>query len=222
MNLIRKFFLIAAVLCTFAISAGIQPSTAEAGPDPVVIFETTMGRFIVILYPKQAPVTVENFLKYVDAGFYDGTVFHRVIRMEKPRVENPKDDTTINIVQGGGYTYPLSMKNTLAPIKSESRKGLSNEKGTIAMARSTDPHSATSQFFINVEDNPVLNYSTTKQIYSQDPEKEVVNAGYCAFGKVLRGMNVVEEILKVKTVRKGDMEDVPAKPIYITKAYRAQ
>ena len=219
MNSIRKFFLFAVMAGTLALGLGIYSPAAEAaGPDPVVIFETTMGRIIVILYPREAPVTVENFLKYVDSGFYDGTVFHRVIQQEKSKKRG--DDLTINIVQGGGFTYPLKPKSTMRPIICESQKAMNNKKGTIAMARGADPDSATSQFFFNVEDNPVLDYSREPERW--DPEKFDVIMGYCAFGKVLRGMDVVEKMLHVKTTRKGIMEDVPVTPIYITKAYRAK
>jgi len=224
MNMIRRFFLIAAVLCTLTIGMVIQASTAEAGgPNPVVIFQTTMGRIIVMLYPKEAPVTVENFLKYVDSGFYDGTIFHRIILQKKPKRgpnDDPKNDLTINIVQGGGFLYPLKAKRTMPPIPCESRKALLNEKGTIAMARGANPDSATSQFFFNVEDNPSLDYKRIQDAW--DDDKYDVKTGYCAFGKVLRGMDVVEKIQKVKTTRMGVLDDVPAKPIYITKAYRAK
>ncbi|MBI9081319.1 MAG: peptidylprolyl isomerase [Pseudodesulfovibrio sp.] len=220
MTLIRKILLSASILCTLALGLiSAAPTAQAAGPNPVVIFETTMGRIIIMLHPKEAPVTVENFLKYVDLGFYDGTVFHRVIRQQKAKVSTDQD-LTVNIIQGGGFTYPLRPKSTMPPIICESKKALLNKKGTIAMARGAEPDSATSQFFFNVEDNPSLNYTTVKDKW--DEKKFETRMGYCAFGRVLRGMDVVEKIQKVKTTRMGVLDDVPAKPIYITKAYRAK
>ncbi len=220
MKAIRTIALLTVLFCTLCLGIVVQPSTAKAGgPDPVVIFETTMGRIIVILYPKQAPVTVANFLKYVDTGFYDRTIFHRIIRQEVNK-KNPEDNLAINIVQGGGFNYPLRPKRTMAPIISESKKAMLNKKGTISMARGNDPNSATSQFFFNAEDNPSLDYMRVPDQW--DEQKFETRVGYCAFGKVLRGMDVVEKMLNVKTTRMGVLNDVPAKPIYITRAYRAK
>jgi len=170
---------------------------AQAGPAPVVVLETTMGKIILMLDERNTPETVKNFLRYVDEGFYDGTIFHRVI--------NSKD---MAIVQGGGFEYPMKRKRTYAPIKNEALNAKSNDEGTVAMARSTAPDSATCQFFFNVQDNPVFNYKGPS-----DP-------GYAVFGKVIRGMNVVKDIAKVKTGKKGMYQDVPREPVYIKKAYR--
>jgi peptidyl-prolyl cis-trans isomerase A (cyclophilin A)/peptidyl-prolyl cis-trans isomerase B (cyclophilin B) len=224
MTLIRKILLSASILCTLTLGLiSAAPTAQAAGPNPVVIFETTMGRIIIMLYPKEAPITVENFLKYVDAKFYDGTIFHRVIRQEKPKQDqkyDASDDLTINIVQGGGFLYPMKSKRTMPPIPCESRKAMLNKKGTIAMARGAEPDSATSQFFFNAEDNPSLDFKRIQDAW--DDEKFDIKMGYCAFGKILRGMDVVEKMLKVKTTRMGIFDDVPAKPVYITKAYRAK
>ncbi len=160
----------------------------------MVTFKTNYGDITLELFADKAPVTVENFLSYVKEGFYDGTVFHRVI-----------DGF---MIQGGGFTEDMAQKDTKAPIKNEANSGVSNEKGTIAMARTNDPHSATAQFFINVKDNDFLNFTS-----------ESVNGwGYCAFGKVTEGMDVVEKIKDVKTGSHGFHQDVPVEPVIIEKA----
>ena len=143
--------------------------------NPVVLLETTSGDILVELYPDKAPETVANFLKYVDNGFYNNTIFHRVI----PGF----------MIQGGGLTARMQQKDTEAPIKNEADNGLKNDRGTIAMARTMDPHSATAQFFINLVDNDFLNF--------QAPSGN--GWGYCVFGKVTEGMDVVDKIAKVKT-----------------------
>jgi peptidyl-prolyl cis-trans isomerase B (cyclophilin B) len=175
-------------------------------PNPVVEVETTMGSFKVELYARKAPITVKNFLAYVDEKLYDGTVFHRVI-----------GDF---MIQGGGFEAgKLSEeKPTRAPIKNEASNGLSNKRGTIAMARTDDPDSATSQFFINVEDNTP---STKRNLDRKGnlPGQE----GYAVFGKVIEGMDVVDKIREVPTEvrvieiqgRKVPMEDVPVKDVVI-------
>ena len=143
--------------------------------NPVVLLETTSGDILVELYPDKAPETVANFLKYVDDGFYNNTIFHRVI----PGF----------MIQGGGFTARMQQKDTSAPIKNEADNGLKNDRGTIAMARTMDPHSATAQFFINLVDNDFLNF--------QAPSGN--GWGYCVFGRVTEGMDVVDKIAKVKT-----------------------
>jgi len=142
--------------------------------NPVVVMKTSMGTIKIELFQDKAPITVKNFLSYVDEKFYDNTVFHRVI-----------DNF---MIQGGGFTAtdPIKQKRTKNPIKNESDNGLKNERGTLAMARTPDPNSATSQFFINVVDNAFLNRSDR-------------DAGYAVFGKVIEGMDVVDKIRKVKT-----------------------
>jgi len=164
--------------------------------NPVVLLETTSGDILVELYPDKAPETVANFLKYVDDGFYNNTIFHRVI----PGF----------MIQGGGLTARMQQKDTSAPIKNEADNGLKNDRGTIAMARTMDPHSATAQFFINLVDNDFLN--------SQAPSGN--GWGYCVFGRVTEGMDVVDKIAKVKTTTVGMYQDVPSDLVVITGASR--
>jgi len=164
--------------------------------NPVVLLETTSGDILVELYPDKAPDTVANFLKYVDNGFYNNTIFHRVI----PGF----------MIQGGGLTCRMQQKDTEAPIKNEADNGLKNDRGTIAMARTMDPHSATAQFFINLVDNDFLNF--------QAPSGN--GWGYCVFGKVTEGMDVVDKIAKVKTTTVGMYQDVPSDMVVITGASR--
>lgn len=164
--------------------------------NPQVLLETTSGDILLELYPDKAPETVANFLQYVDDGFYDNTIFHRVI----PDF----------MIQGGGVTAKLSEKDTRAPIKNEADNGLKNERGTIAMARTMEPHSASAQFFINHKDNDFLNHKAPT----------VDGWGYAVFGKVIDGMDVVDKIAKVKTRSQGGYDDVPADMVLITKASR--
>ena len=164
---------------------------------PLVLLETTSGDILLELYPDKAPATVGNFLAYVDEGFYANTVFHRVI----------KDF----MIQGGGLTLRLEEKPATHPaIANEAATGLKNERGTLAMARTADPHSATCQFFINTADNPDLDHSA--------PDAE--GFGYCAFGKVIEGMDVVDKIQKIKTKALGGHEAVPVDSVLITAASR--
>jgi cyclophilin family peptidyl-prolyl cis-trans isomerase len=158
---------------------------------PSVVFETSQGSFTVELYPEKAPKTVANFLQYVKDGFYENTIFHRVISRF--------------MIQGGGFERDMTEKNTRAPIENESNNGLLNELGTIAMARTMDPNSATAQFFVNLADNQFLNYT------SPDPEQ----IGYCVFGKVTSGLDVVQKIGVTPTTFVGRNADVPVKPIII-------
>lgn len=167
---------------------------AQAAPNKVVTLQTSMGPVMIMLYTDKAPKTVENFLRYVQEGFYDGTVFHRII--------NSKN---MKIVQGGGFEPGMRRKQTHGPIVNEAIYGLKNERGTIAMARTQHPDSATSQFFINLQDNDFLNAT---------PE----NPGYCAFGKVVRGMDVLDKMVEVPTGHMGRFSDVPLKPILLKKA----
>lgn len=158
---------------------------------PSVEFQTSQGNFTVELYPEKAPKTVANFLQYVKDGFYENTIFHRVINRF--------------MIQGGGFERDLTEKNTRAPIVNESNNGLLNETGTIAMARTADPDSATAQFFVNLADNQFLNYT------SPDPEQ----IGYCVFGKVTSGFEVVQKIGLSPTTSMGRNADVPVRPIII-------
>lgn len=164
--------------------------------NPVVLLETTSGDILVELYPDKAPETVANFLKYVDDGFYNNTIFHRVI----PGF----------MIQGGGLTARMQQKDTASPIKNEADNGLKNDRGTIAMARTMDPHSATAQFFINLVDNDFLNF--------QAPSGN--GWGYCVFGRVTEGMDVVDKIARVKTTTVGAYQDVPSDLVVITGASR--
>ena len=187
--------LLPVLLLACALLAAPQAIRAQ-GPDPVVKLETSMGDILVRLDARKAPMTTANFLEYVKAGQYDGTIFHRVI----------KDF----MIQGGGLGPRMDEKATRAPIKNEADNGLSNDRGTIAMARTMDPHSATAQFFINLVDNDFLNYSAPVPS----------GWGYCVFGKVVEGMDVVDKIAKVKTKSVGFHENVPTDMVLITGASR--
>jgi len=159
----------------------------------MIRFETTLGDFTIELFDQEAPLSARNFLDYADAGHFDGTVFHRVI----PGF----------VIQGGGMTADMKQKPTRAPIKNEADNGLKNRRGTLSMARTNDPHSATSQFFVNLVDNAFL-----------DPGRG--GAGYAVFGHVTEGMSVVDAIAKVKTGRKGMHDDVPLEPVVVKSAKR--
>lgn len=169
------------------------PVPTPAPGNPVVVVATTMGEFTIELFKDKAPVSVENFLGYVDAGFYEGTIFHRV----KPGY----------VVQGGGYTPEMVEKATRPPIQNEATNGLRNTRGTVAMARLRALRSATAQFYVNVANNSALDHRG----YSPD------DFGYAVFGRVLSGMDVVDAIAKVPTGTNGDHEDVPTTPVMIQK-----
>ena len=153
---LRYMLFVLALAGTLFLSLGADASlAAPAGPSPVVIIETTMGRVIIMLYPKEAPITCMNFLRYVDEGFYDGTVFHRIVKMEVDEQVEKKKQQAINIVQGGGYVYPLRRKPPLwGPIPNEGGSALDNVKGTVAMARGNDPNSAQCEFFFQRHGQP--------------------------------------------------------------------
>lgn len=161
---------------------------------PIVELDTTYGNIVIELNSEKAPITVANFIDYVESGHYDGLIFHRVI-----------DGF---MIQGGGMDSEMNEKRTGTPIKNEADNGLKNTTGTIAMARTSDPHSATAQFFINVRDNDFLNYS------SPTPQ----GWGYAVFGRVIEGMDVVNQIKGVPTGRFGYHADVPTTPIVINSA----
>ena len=163
-------------------------------PAPQVKFTTSAGEFVIELYPDKAPNTVENFLAYVRDGHYNGLIFHRVI----PGF----------MVQGGGMSVGMKEKKTGDKLENEANNGLTNDCYTVAMARTNDPHSATSQFFINVKDNDFLNHSAPTGS----------GWGYAVFGKVVAGTEVVDAICKVKTGRKGFHDDVPKEDVIIDKA----
>ena len=181
-----RFFLLAAFLST-----SLALSTPLLAANPMVTVETNRGDIVVELYPEKAPKTVANFMQYVDSGYYKETIFHRVINRF--------------MIQGGGFNADMTEKPGLAPIVNEAANGLKNEPGTLAMARTSDPDSATSQFFINLENNVPLNYQ------GNDPEL----IGYCVFGRVLKGMDVVRDIGASPTMNVGPYYDVPKSTVRI-------
>jgi peptidyl-prolyl cis-trans isomerase A (cyclophilin A) len=183
--------LVGVVVLTFSALGFAQTPAAPAtkGDKPVVVLVTSLGEITLELDPQKAPISVQNFLTYVDAGFYDGTVFHRVI----PNF----------MIQGGGMTPNLSQKPTRTPIKNEAENGLKNDAGTIAMARTSAPDSATAQFFINLKDNDFLNHGAR-------------DFGYAVFGHVTHGMDVVRKIGAVPT----GANDVPVEPVLLKSAKR--
>jgi peptidyl-prolyl cis-trans isomerase A (cyclophilin A) len=182
------------LLAAVAVSTLVAPILAAGGSEnPIVRMETSLGEIAIELDGAQAPATVANFLDYVKAGHYDGLVFHRVIGGF--------------MIQGGGFDPQMRQRPTRAPIPNESANGLSNQRGTIAMARTSAPNSATAQFFINVVDNESL-----------DRERAQDGWGYCVFGRVATGMDVVDRIAAVPTAARGPMRDVPHEPVVITRA----
>jgi len=183
-----KFFL-SMMAVVFLLAFPLNNSAADKNPK--VIMKTSMGDITLELYMDKAPVTVKNFVGYVDDKFYDGTIFHRVI----------KDF----MIQGGGHTADMSKKPTKGPIKNEADNGLSNKRGTIAMARMPDPHSATAQFFINHIDNTNLDHMG----------KSDQGYGYCVFGNVVAGMDVVDAIANVKIMTRNGVPNVPRETIEI-------
>jgi len=185
-------FILGAFAASFSTASLAQAK--EKAANPMVLVKTNMGSFKIELYPEQAPVTVKNFLDYVDKKFFDGTTFHRVI----PGF----------VIQGGGFDKDMMRKATLPPIKNEATNGLKNLKATLSMARTNDINSATSQFFVNLKDNASLDHVGDAQY------------GYAVFGKVVQGFEVIEKIAGVKTTTKGPNADVPEKPVIINSATR--
>ena len=179
------------LMVSLTVSAADKP-----GDNPKVVLDTSKGKIVLELYLQMAPETVVNFLGYVDAKFYDGTIFHRVI---------PKF-----MIQGGGFLPLMKRKPGKGPIQNEADKGLKNDRGTIAMARTGDPHSATAQFFINTVNNSFLNHRNKTQ----------QGWGYTAFGRVIRGMDVVDVISAVETTKRAGFSDVPVQPVVIKSARR--
>jgi peptidyl-prolyl cis-trans isomerase A (cyclophilin A)/peptidyl-prolyl cis-trans isomerase B (cyclophilin B) len=174
------------------VQAADKTEKIDKAANPHVLLKTSMGDIVLELNTEKAPQTVENFLQYVKSGHYSGTIFHRVI-------EN-------FMIQGGGFDKDMTQKPTRAPIENEAKNGLKNEAYTIAMARTGAPHSATAQFFINTKDNEFLNYP------GQD------GWGYCVFGKVIKGKEVVDKIKTVPTGNKGPHQNVPTTPVVIESA----
>jgi peptidyl-prolyl cis-trans isomerase A (cyclophilin A) len=216
---IRESTMLKHLLCTLALLAPLtfaaaqqpaaKPAAKPAAPKPAatevaapannpkVLLHTSQGDVTIELYADKAPKTVDNFLQYVKDGFYDGTLFHRVI----PNF----------MAQGGGWTKDLQRKRTRAPIHNEANNGLSNLRGTLAMARTGDPHSAAAEFFINLVDNKRLDYV--------GDANGVVSWGYCVFGKVVNGMDTVDKIKDIETGPQGPFQsDVPKTPVLIEKA----
>lgn len=185
MALVRLLAVLSLVLLPLA------AANVAAQENPVVVIETSMGDITVELNQDRAPISVENFLGYVKDGFYDGTIFHRVI--------------SNFMIQGGGFTAEMDKKPTRDPIKNEADNGLKNRRGTLAMARTPDINSATAQFFINVTDNAFLDHKGNN---AQD-------YGYAVFGRVTEGMDVVNKIKDVKTGNVAGMQDVPTEPVVI-------
>ena len=186
-NVLRLFACVMALLLTLP---GCSQADSEPKGGPVVLMSTSMGEVKIELYEKEAPETVKNFLAYVNDKFYDGTIFHRVI----PGF----------MIQGGGFTAAMEQKPTKPPIKNEAGNGLKNDTGTLAMARTSDPDSATAQFFINVKNNDFLNR-----------DKAQDGVGYAVFGKVIEGMDVVHKIEQVQTRRKDMYADMPVESVLI-------
>jgi peptidyl-prolyl cis-trans isomerase A (cyclophilin A) len=188
-----KKVLIVLTLCLLASTLGF--AAGPASKNPVVLMETGMGNIKIELFQKEAPLSVKNFLDYANSGYYNGTIFHRVINGF--------------MIQGGGFTPDMTPKKANAPIKNEASNGLKNDRGTIAMARAMDPNSAASQFFINVVDNAGLNRPS--------PD----GSGYAVFGKVIEGMDVVDKIKAVKTGTNRGFRDVPD-PVVLIKSVKVQ
>jgi len=183
-------------LAILTIGALLMTNGTANAANPLVRMTTSAGVIDIEVFPDEAPETAANFLAYVDAGFYDGTIFHRVI----PGF----------VIQGGGFTPGMRQKQTRAPIQNEADNGLKNLTGTLSMARTGDPHSATSQFFINLADNAFLDYQAKNQ----------QGWGYAVFAKVVKGMNAVNAIAKVKTGGNGPYRDVPVEDVVVEKVER--
>lgn len=182
------------LLCTAQAAPNSQQQSAQKGKASMVKLQTNHGDITIELDAERAPATVKNFLDYVTSGFYDNTVFHRII-----------DGF---MIQGGGFEAGMKEKPTKAPIRNEAANGLTNDKYTLAMARTSDPHSATAQFFINIKDNSFLNYTA--------PNSQ--GYGYSVFGKVVSGTEVLDIIRKVKTGNVAGHQDVPVEDVVLIKA----
>ncbi len=192
--LFSSFQMLRLALGLRAMTLSVADAQAVAKPNPVVRIKTSLGEVDIELDHAKAPLSVENFLAYVRDGFYDGTIFHRVI------------NGFMN--QGGGFTPGMKRKHTNSPIQNEADNGLLNDRGTIAMARTNDPHSATSQFFINTRDNAFLNHA----------DKTINGWGYAVFGRVIDGMKTVDAIANVATTTSGPHTDVPKNDVIIESA----
>jgi len=185
-------YMVCVSMAVMILAFGCQTQKKTVEGKKMVKLETTKGNIVIEVNETAAPVTTANFLRYVQEGFFDGTIFHRVI----PGF----------MIQGGGFTQDMQQKPVHEPIKNEALNRLKNNRGAIAMARTSDPNSATAQFFINLFDNNPLNYAGPR------------NPGYAVFGKVVEGMDVVDAIAKVQTSSKGPFENVPIEPVIIKSA----
>ena len=183
-NIFKYLFLITIIFTNKGVSAEMATNT-------IITIKTTLGDIKLELFDDKAPKTSENFKKYIKSGFFSNTIFHRVI--------------SDFMIQGGGFTAEMQQKDTLSPIENEANNMLSNQRGTIAMARTNDPHSASSQFFINLKDNTFLDFKS----------ETIQGWGYCVFGKVLEGLETVDKIALVPTGSYGPYQDVPNEPIII-------
>ena len=192
-----------AILCVVGL-AMVAANGARAAENPVVVIETSMGTIKAELFEDKAPITVKNFLSYTDDKFFDETIFHRVIGIPTK--------TEDFMIQGGGFTADMKQKETKGQIKNEATNGLTNARGTLAMARTNVVDSATAQFFINLKDNDFLNHKNTS----------TSGFGYCVFGKVIEGMDVVDQIKAVKTTTKAGMGDVPVETVTIKSVRRVE
>ena len=186
----RSTFL--SIITSFVVAASFAWAQPVHAADPVVILQTSMGEIDIQLDPTHAPISTENFLAYVKDGFYNGTIFHRII----PGF----------MVQGGGFTADMQQKKTKPPIQNEATNGLHNLRGTISMARTSDPNSATSQFFLNLVNN------------SDKLDPEAAPGGYAVFGKITKGLDVLDKMATVPTTSVGGYQDVPATPVTLIKA----
>tara|TARA_B100000035_G_C21009360_1_gene558850 strand:+ start:178 stop:753 length:576 start_codon:yes stop_codon:yes gene_type:complete len=183
-NIFKYLFLITIIFTNKGVNAEMATNT-------IITIKTTLGDIKLELFDDKAPKTSENFKEYIKSGFFSNTIFHRVI--------------SDFMIQGGGFTAEMQQKDTLSPIENEANNMLSNQRGTIAMARTNDPHSASSQFFINLKDNTFLDFKS----------ETIQGWGYCVFGKVLEGLETVDKIALVPTGSYGPYQDVPNEPIII-------
>ncbi len=190
----RSGSIVALALLTLAPLLAAGALAAQESPNPQMVLDTTEGVIVIELFADRAPLTVENIIEYVEDGFYEDTIFHRVINGF--------------MVQGGGFGQDLVKKEVREGVRNEADNGLPNERGTVAMARTSEPHSATAQFYINLVSNESLNHR----------DKTAAGWGYTVFGRVVEGMNVVDRIARTRTQTRGTMRDVPVLPIVIERA----